>query len=65
MKKRLYGSNITFLKFFDQKDFGSFPRTLIGSIAVILFFYSMPLIIQFSKDRNNEFQNKSNPEKIK
>jgi len=59
MKKKLYGNNIRFLKFFDQKDLGSLPRTLIGSIAVILFFYSMPLLIKFSKDRNNEFQNKS------
>jgi len=51
--------NIKFFKFFDQKSLGSLPRIFLCSMLVIFFFYSMPLIIEFSDQENNEFQNKS------
>ena len=51
--------NIKFFKFLDQKNLGSLPRIFICSMLVVFFFYSMPLIIEFSKRENNEFQNKS------
>ena len=51
--------NIKFFKFFDQKNLGSLPRIFICSMVVVFFFYSMPLIIEFSNQENNEFQNKS------
>ena len=51
--------NIKFFKFFDQKNLGSLPRIFLCSMLVVFFFYSMPLIIEFSDQENNEFQNKS------
>ncbi len=57
MKKNLYTPK--FLKFFDKKDLGSLPRITISSCLVVLFFYSMPLIIDFANKNNNEFQNRS------
>ena len=60
MKKRLYNSrNIKCLKFFDQRNLGSLPRDLICSIILISFFYSMPQIIDFTKNENVEYQNNS------
>ncbi len=51
--------NVKFFKFFDQKNIGSIPRIILSSVVVVFFFYSMPLIIEFSNQGNNEFQNKS------
>ena len=60
MKRRLYSSrNIRFLRFFDQRNLGSLPRVLICSIILISFFYSMPQIIDFTKNENVEYQNNS------
>ena len=60
MKRRLYSSrNIKFLRFFDQRNLGSLPRVFICSIILISFFYSMPQIIDFSKNENVEYQNNS------
>ena len=60
MRKRLYNSrNIRFLRFFDQRNLGSLPRVLICSIILISFFYSMPQIIDFTKNENVEYQNNS------
>jgi len=50
---------IKFLKFFDQREIGSIPRVLLSSVAVMLFFYSMPLLINFADKESNEFQNNS------
>ena len=60
MKRRLYSSrNIKFLRFFDQRNLGSLPRVFICSIILISFFYSMPQIIDFTKNENLEYQNNS------
>jgi Bax protein len=59
MKKRIYKTNFKVLKFFDKNDIGSIPRILLSSLIVIFFFYSMPLLLDFSKNGNKEFQNKS------
>jgi len=59
MNKKIFNNKLKFLKFFDQRNLGSIPRTLLSSFAVILFFYSMPLIIDYSNIKNSEFQNKS------
>ena len=50
---------IKFLKFFDQREIGSIPRVLLSSVAVMLFFYSMPLLINFADKESSEFQNNS------
>ena len=47
------------LKYFDQRQIGSLPRIFITSLLVIFFFYSMPLIIDFTNNKNNAFKNNS------
>ncbi len=59
MNKKIFNNKLKYLKFFDQRNLGSIPRTLLSSFVVILFFYSMPLIIDYSNIKNSEFQNKS------
>tara|TARA_B100001250_G_C19685848_1_gene738007 strand:+ start:25 stop:1086 length:1062 start_codon:yes stop_codon:yes gene_type:complete len=51
--------NIRVLKYFDKKDIGSIPRVILSSLLVMFFFYSMPSIINFANEKNNEFQNNS------
>ena len=58
MRGKIFG-NIRFLKFFDQRKIGSLPRILLSSILVISFFYSAPLLINFTTERSLEFQNNS------
>jgi Bax protein len=52
MKKK-----IKFLKFFDQNNIGSLPRTFLCSLAVLFFFYSAPHIINMNN--SEEFKNNS------
>ena len=59
MGRTFLKSNFKVLKFFDKRDIGSIPRILISSIFVILFFYSMPLVINSLNNGNFEFQNNS------
>ena len=59
MKKKVNLKKINIIKFFDQRNLGSIPRVFLSSIAVVFFFYSMPLIINFANNKNNEFQNNS------
>lgn len=59
MRRLDYRQKIKFLKFFDQREIGSIPRVLLSSIAVMLFFYSMPLLINFANKESSEFQNNS------
>ncbi len=47
------------LRYFDQKQIGSLPRIFISSLLVVFFFYSMPLILEFTYNKNNAFQNNS------
>ena len=49
-------------KFFDDRRIGSIPRILIVSLLTIFSFYSLPLIIDFTKKNllvSEEFQNNS------
>ena len=48
-----------FLKFFDQREISSLPKIFLSSVLIVSFFYFMPLIIQFLKTNNLEFQNNS------
>ena len=59
MRRVINRSNIKSLKSFVKKDLGSIPRTIISSLIVILFFYSAPLLINFTNSENKEFQNNS------
>ena len=59
MNKKVNLKRINIIRFFDQRNIGSIPRIFLSSIVIIFFFYSMPLIINFANDKNNEFQNNS------
>ncbi len=58
IKKRPYKINLKYLKYLDNKGIGSIPRILISSLMIIFVFYSIPLVINFSKN-SNEFKNNS------
>ena len=58
MGNRFKKHNIKIIKFFDERNLGSLPRTLISSLLVILLFYSFPVVKEFLTDEN-EFQNNS------
>ncbi len=60
MKKKVNLKKINIIKFFDQRNLGSIPRVFLSSIIIVFFFYSMPIIINFANNKNNEFQNNSN-----
>ena len=49
---------IKLFKFFDQRDIGSLPRIFLSSLIVFIFFYTMPIFLDFDKNKN-EFQNNS------
>ena len=59
MKKNFYVPKIKVIKYFDQRNLGSLPRIFLSSLLVLFFFYSTPLIINFTKNKNLEFQNNS------
>ena len=53
------GMNFKFLKFIKQNGLETIPKILISCSLVILFFYSMPNIILYSKNKSLEFKNNS------
>ncbi len=62
MRKKINRPDLKILRYFDQNNLGSIPRIFLSSIALISFFYSMPLIIDFANNKilkTNEFRNKS------
>ena len=59
MKKKLNISKIKVYRFFNHRNIGTIPRTILSSLLVIFFFYSTPIIINFAGDKNKEFQNNS------
>ena len=59
---KIQRKNLKIFKFFDDKRIGSIPRILIASIFVVFSFYSLPLILNYTKTNftiTNEFQNNS------
>ena len=59
MKRKINLPKVKIIKYFDQRNLGSLPRTFLSSLLVLFFFYSMPLIVNFTKNKNWEFQNNS------
>ena len=59
MKRRFNSHNISFLKFFDQRNMGSLPRIFLSSLLVVFFFYCIPIFSNIISNQNVEFQNKS------
>ena len=55
-KKSIFKLN---LKILDQRGLGSIFRAFISSLGVVFFFYSMPIIINYSQDKSSEYKNNS------
>ena len=58
MKDRFKRKNLKVLKFFDERKLGSLPRVFISGLIVILFFYSLPIVSEFS-GHENDYKNNS------
>ena len=62
MKKFIKKKNIKVLKIIDDNNLGAIARAFLSSLAVIFFFYSLPIIIHFTNNKilkTNEFRNNS------
>ncbi len=51
MKKIFKKNRIKAFKVFDENDLNSLPRIFLSSVLVILFFYSLPIIINFTSNK--------------
>ena len=59
MKRSINIPKVKIIKYLDQRNLGSLPRIFLSSLLVLFFFYSAPLVINFTKNKNLEFQNNS------
>tara|TARA_Y100001936_G_C16063659_1_gene665788 strand:- start:247 stop:1332 length:1086 start_codon:yes stop_codon:yes gene_type:complete len=62
MRRKYYSSKKKILKFLYERELETFPRIIVSCILVISFFYSMPVIINFTNKNmiaKKEFQNNS------
>jgi len=62
MKKFIRKKNFKILKTIDDNNLGSIVRVILSSFIVVLFFYAVPIIINFTNNQilnTNEFQNNS------
>ena len=62
MRKTFKKTNIHVAKLIKENNLQSIPRVILSSAAVILFFYSLPLIINFANNKmidNDGYQNNS------
>ena len=59
LKKNQYKTNFRLIRFLNQKGLGTFPKILISSFLIISFFYSMPVMVNYSKNKSSEFKNNS------
>ena len=51
MRKIFKKDKIKPFRVFDENGLSSLPRILISSAVVILFFYSLPIIVNFTSDK--------------
>ena len=50
--KRIFKKNkIKPFKVFDENNLSSLPRIILSSALVILFFYSLPIIVNFTSNK--------------
>ena len=59
MKQKIFLNNIKFLKFFDQRNLGSLPRIFLSSFVVIFIFFTIPMLIDYSKNKSLTYKNNS------
>ena len=51
MRKILKKNKIKPFRVFDENGLSSLPRIILSSVVVILFFYSLPIIISFTSNK--------------
>jgi len=59
---KMQRKNLKIFKYFDDRRIGAIPRTFLTSVFVVLSFYFIPSIINYTNQqllKNNEFQNNS------
>ena len=59
---KFFRKKIKILKIIDDNNLGSIARVFLCSLALIFFFYTLPIIINFTNDKflnTNEFRNNS------
>ncbi len=59
IKRKNLRLNLKIIKFFDQRGIGALPRIFLSSLIVFFSFYSIPMIIDYSKNKSSEFKNNS------
>ena len=62
MRKLIKKNKSEILRIVNDNDLGSLPRILLSSIMIVLFFYSLPFIVNFTDKKilnPDEFQNNS------
>ena len=62
MKKFIKKKNFKIFKTIDDNNLGSIARVILSSFIVVLFFYAVPIVINFTNNKilnTNEFQNNS------
>ena len=62
MRKLLRKKNIKVIRLIEENNLETIPRIVLSSIVVIFFFYSLPIIINFTNSKllnTDEFQNNS------
>ena len=58
-KKNSNKINFKFSKFLNQNDLGTLPKITLSSFILVIFFYGMPLFIDYSKNKSNAYKNNS------
>ena len=51
MRKIFKKNRIKPFKVFDENNLNSLPRIILSSVLVILFFYSLPIVINFTTNK--------------
>ena len=51
MKKIFKRNRIKPFKVFDDNNLNSLPRIILSSVLVILFFYSLPIVVNFTSNK--------------
>ena len=62
MKKITKSRNLRILKLIEQNNLGSISRAFLSSLVIIFFFYSLPILINFTSNNilnTKEFKNNS------
>ena len=51
MKRMMRKNKIKTFKVLEENDLNSLPRILLSSVLLILFFYSLPIVINFTNNK--------------